>query len=100
MATRKQVLARTRNWFKFTLLGISLAPSKFPAWVITERERDLLNIIGIARKDLIDNFNASSIELGLNVRDRCWCGKEGKYIGIDAITGEATPRCKEHKDED
>ena len=73
----KQWLARKRNWFKYILTGMV---KPINASTLTEEELNLWYGLLKIRGKLLDNFDESSREMGLKVpKNRCWCGKEGKY---------------------
>jgi len=90
----KQELARKRNYFKFQLLGM-LKPVDLAA--LTVDEISILEEIAILQKILIKNFDGNSRLRGLNVADKCWCGKVAKYTPIgypEFYLG--TTVCKKH----
>ena len=90
----KQELARKRNWFKFIITGLSkpvdlkcLGAAELGAW----------NEILLIRKSILDQFDWNSKNLGLNVQDKCWCGKIAKYEPIGYPEHYHITRvCKKH----
>lgn len=90
----KQELARTRNWFKYVLLGL-VKPVDYG--VLSEEEQSLWDEILQCRAEILQEFDNVSKEMGLKVPEyRCWCGKEGKY---DAPPGRHVKKlCKKHRE--
>ena len=90
----KQELARKRNWFKFIITGLfkpvdlkCLGTTELSAW----------NEILLIRKGILDQFDWNSKNLGLNVQDKCWCGKIAKYEPIGYPEHYHITRvCKKH----
>ncbi len=96
MATRKQELARKRNFFKFRLLGINFCGT--PVSVMTDDERTLIAQIESNLTILKAKFNDNSRKLGFNVKDRCWCGKVATTTSKCKLT-LGQPSCKEHEND-
>lgn len=89
MATKKQMLARTRNWLKFRVMGMHVPQGPF-----TARERAKVKEISDKISELQDMFNKGSEELGLKVSVRCWCGRVAHKNCTDSLN---KPACKEHE---
>lgn len=70
MESKKQKLARGRNWTKFKLAGLQI-----PHGYLTKEEMVIADRIRGDLGLLIGMFDKGSLQLGLNVRVRCWCGK-------------------------
>jgi len=70
-------LAQKRNYFKFVLTGL---PKPIDLEALTGPEKFAWNQILNHRDSLLAEFNKHSIELGLKVVPKCWCGKPGKYV--------------------
>lgn len=89
----KQELARHRNWFKYIVSGKS-KPVDLKALTEWEQEKwaTLLNI----RDELLDKFAENSKNLGLNVKDRCWCGKIANHIPTNYPMDYRGKVCKNH----
>ena len=68
-------LAQKRNYCKYVFTGI---PKPIDVNALTIEEQSLWNTILNARQELLANFNQTSINLGLNVIEPCWCGKRRK----------------------
>lgn len=69
----KQQFARRRNWQKARIMGMHIDTR-----VMTPKEQVIAKQINSLRKELIKNWTEGSIELGLNAKHRCWCGKPKK----------------------
>ena len=102
MATDKQKLARARNWFKFRVMGnTSCIEQHYPSFTFSKKEKEIMQKIELLREQLIMEFDVTSMEMGLVVLPRCWCGRVGKYPSTDSawkLRG-ITHLCKEHKDD-
>lgn len=93
----KQKLAQKRNYFKYQLMGMIKAVD---STILTEEELGRWNTIKNLRNIIVDNFDNSSTELGLNVpKHRCWCRKEAKYQLKEPLLGHGYWVCKNHLDE-
>lgn len=102
MATRKQVLARIRNWFKFSILGTTAFIIRYnQEFAYSEKEKEIMQKIESLRKQLISEFDATSSEMGLTVLPKCWCGRAGKYRTNTELwkLRNITHLCKKHKDD-
>lgn len=103
MATDKQKLARTRNWFKFSVLGATAFVVKSnQEFAYSDREKEIMNQIEYLRRQLILEFDETSKHMGLTVLPKCWCGKVGKYPTECKLmrSRNVTHLCKEHKRDD
>ena len=102
MATDKQKLARARNWFKFSILGTTaFVIRNNQEFAYSDKEKEIMNQIEYLRKQLILEFDETSIHMGLTVLPKCWCGKVGKYP-TDCqliLSRNVTHLCKEHRDD-
>lgn len=96
--SKKQELARARNFMRFRLTGFVLGVN--PGHVTWE-ESQLIHDFERARMDLLDNFNKNSRELGLKVPEhRCYyysCRNKAKFEG--ELHGEEFHFCKKHYQE-
>ena len=102
MATDKQKLSRTRNWFKFRVLGATaFVVRRNTEFAYSEKEKEIMQKIECLREQLIMEFDVTSREMGLTVPPKCWCGKVGKYSATDAIRKlrNVTHLCKNHRDD-
>ena len=59
--------AQQRNWFKLRLLGVS-AVTYQNDHIATGKEREQLQIIDNAIKNIIDNWEDSNLELGFKAK--------------------------------
>ena len=85
--TEKQLKWQKRSRILFRLKGVT--GFSFEEGVLTPLERNELNTaLNIIRK-IIRDSTESSIELGFNVKKRCFCGKP---------VVEGSKYCVEHKD--
>ena len=103
MATDKQKLARTRNWFKFSVLGATAFVVKSnQEFAYSDREKEIMNQIEYLRRQLILEFDETSKHMGLTVLPKCWCGRVGKYPTDCQLirSRNVTHLCKEHKRDD
>lgn len=91
--TKKQ-LAQKRNYFKFVLTGL-VKPIDVDC--LTNTEIELWDSLLTVRQQLLEGFNDNSVEMGLNVPKKCWCGKAATVIVNIAehpLNGRLT--CKKH----
>lgn len=92
--TPKQKLQKDRAYFKFVLAGL---PKPIRLESLSEHERKQWNEILLIRKSILDQFDWNSKNLGLNVQDKCWCGKIAKYEPIGYPEHYHITRvCKKH----
>lgn len=93
--TEKQELARSRNWQKARLINYSLDERS-----LTPLERQIYNNIKILKKNLLDGWDYESMQLGLTVKPKCWCGKVGKYkpdiLVYPGLVNKEVFVCKKH----
>jgi hypothetical protein len=94
----KKKLAQERNWAKFRITG-----TLFNYNGVTKKEIEALNKMYALRKQLLDNWDEGSRELGLNVpSNKCFvkgCRKEATTIIIhDGLTH--TKACRMHGEEE
>ena len=93
MTLSKKELAQKRNYFKYVLAGMH-KPIDLRALNVYEIE--LWSEIQHKISLLTTNFNVSSQQLGLNVPERCWCGKIAKWKAKYDHQGLV---CKKHIDD-
>jgi hypothetical protein len=91
--TIKQKLASNRNWFKFILMGL-IKPLQ--TYCLTDEERIKWNQIIQLKNELLESFDSNSINKGLKVTDKCWCGREGKYPNPCPYEIPVKLVCKKH----
>lgn len=94
--TEKQRLQKDRAYFKFVLAGLN---KPIALRSLTEYEQEEWATILNIRDNLLDVFDKTSKELGLNVPEhRCWCGKVAK-LQVDYYTnGNLAWVCNKHKE--
>lgn len=63
--SKKQDLARKRNWAKFRLSGFTMSIDG-----MSEEEAKLIKTMLTIRSILLHRFDANSKELGLNIRNK------------------------------
>lgn len=93
MVMTKQELAQKRNYFKYVLTGMA---KPIDIEVLTGPEVFAWNQIKAHIKTALDEFDKNSKELGLNVPDKCWCGKPAKYEPIGYPDYMSSKVCKKH----
>ena len=96
--TPKQKLQKDRAWFKFVLAGI---PKPINLESLNEWEQEEWATILNIRDELLDKFDKTSRNLGLNVPEhKCWCGKPAK-VQVDYYgDGKLRWVCNKHINND
>lgn len=92
--TPLQKIQKDRSYFKFVISGL---PKPIQLESLSDIEKQLWKELLSIRKSLLDNFEETSRTFGLKVpKNRCWCGKEGKYESKDGYFKGLV--CKKHID--
>lgn len=71
----KQQLAQKRNWFKFQMTGMLNRLNSIDIEYLSTIEQYNMTLLKSYINNILINFDESSINLGLNVPNKCWCNK-------------------------
>ncbi len=100
--TKKQTYARGRNRFKQNIYGLKkLLAEQDTSKVLTEREKEKMKEIHRLLKNLTDDWDASSAELGFNIKAfKCkQCGRRSdKQHLVRNHDGKIINLCKKHSE--